>query len=239
MQKIRTDKVSSDKDKEIDSWKKKCEEKELEIQELRVTIARQQDEKDALTKIHIAEIEKLQEQKEENAQKVSDYEIKVAALNIALREATQKKDEAEEQLKLAGFKMHEAVAERQKVENELLRTMIVKGEELSQLKDAKYKLELEIRDLRQKCQSLEIENKDQQVLLHKKNVELAENKLAAAQERHTREITSQRRMSEHLQDENHKLKRQLSEFQGRCLPEHSPAKRSKTDSLVLYLLNTM
>ena len=232
VQKRRTDKVSSDKDKEISTWKRKCREKEREIQELHVKIAQQEREKDSLTKMYMAEIAKLQEEKKESAQKVADYEIKVTALNNALRESAQKKEEAEQQLKLADSKMHEAVAERHKVENELLRTMIMKGEELSQLKDAKYKLEIEIRDLKQKCQSLKMENKDQQVLLCQKDKELVENKLAEAEEKHdncARELRDQRRMSESLQDENHKLKRQLSQVQGRCLPQGSQAKRSKTD----------
>ena len=229
VQKRRADKVSSDKDEEINSWKRKCEEKEREIQELLATISQQEQEKDALRKTHQAEIEKLQEQKKESAQKVADYEIKVAALNDSVRAATQKKEEAEQQLKIADSKMQEAVAERQKVENELLQSMLTKGEELSQLKEANYKLELEIRDLRHKNQSLAMENKDQQVLLHQKDKELAEHKLAETEERCARELSNQRRQSQHIQDENHKLKRQLSEFQGRCLASDSPAKRSKTD----------
>ena len=232
VQKRRTDRVSSDKDKEISSWKRKCEEKEREIQELHATIAQHEQDKDTLTKIHIAELAKLQEQKKESTQKVADYEIKVAALNDALRESTLKKEEAEQQLKLADSKMHEAVAERHRVENELLRSMIEKEKELSRLKDANHKLELEISNLRRKNQSLAMDKKDQEVLLSQKDRELAEHKLAEAEEKHdccARELRDQRRMSEHLQDENHNLKRQLSELQERYSVFESPAKRSKTD----------
>lgn len=63
VQKRRTDKVSSDKDKEISSWKRKCKEKEREIQELHATIAQHERDKDTLTKRHLAELAKLQEQK--------------------------------------------------------------------------------------------------------------------------------------------------------------------------------
>lgn len=114
--------------------------------------------------------------------------------------------------------MHEAVAERHRVENELLRSMIEKEKELSRLKDANHKLELEISNLRHKSQSLAVKNKDQEVLLSQKGRELAEHKLAEAKEKR-----------EHLQDENHNLKRQLSEFQERCSVSECPAKRSKTD----------
>ena len=172
---------------------------------------------------------KLQEQKDESAQKVADYEINLANLNNALRAATQKKEEAEKQLKIAGSKMQEAVTERHKIENELLRSMMKKEEELSRLREANCQLELEIRDLRYKNQSLAMENKDQQVLLHQKDKELAEHKLAETEERCARELSNQCRQSQHIQDENHRLKRQLSEFQGRCSASDSPAKRSKTN----------
>lgn len=232
VQKRHTDKVSSDKDKEINSWKRKCKEKEHEIQELHATIAQHEQDKDTLTKKYMAEIAKLQEQKKESAQKVADYESKVAALNDALRESTLKKEEAEQQLKLADSKMHEAVAERHKVENQLLRSMIEKERELSRLKDANHKLEVEIGNLRHKNQSLVVDKKDQEILLSQKDRELAEHKLAEAEEKHdncARELIDQRRLSQHLQDENHNLKRQLSEIQDRCTTFESPAKRSKTD----------
>lgn len=128
--------------------------------------------------------------------------------------------------------MHEAVAERHKVENELLRSMVEKEKELSQLKDANHKLELEISNLMHKNQSLVMDKKDQEILLSQKDRELAEHKLAEAEEKHdncARELRDQRGMSIHLQDENHKLKRQLSEIQERCSASESPAKRSKTD----------
>ena len=232
VQKEQTDKVSSDKDKEINCWKRKCEEKEHEIQELRVKIAQQEQEKEALTKMCMVEIAKLQEQKKESAQKVADYEMKVELLDNALREATQKKEEAMKQLKIANCKRQEAVAERHKVENELLRSMIEKERELSRLKDANHRLELEISDLKHKNHSLVINKKDQEVLLHQKDKELVEHKLAEAEERHdncARKLNDERRTSQHLQDENHTLKRRLSEFQMECSALDSPAKRSKTD----------
>lgn len=61
VQKRQSDKVSSNKDKEINSWKRKCKEKEREIEELHATIAQHEREKDTLTKMYMAEIAKLQE----------------------------------------------------------------------------------------------------------------------------------------------------------------------------------
>lgn len=231
-QKRRADKVSNDKDIEINSWKKKCEQKECEIQELRVTIAKQEQEKSKLTKAHVAEILKLREQQQESARKLESYEEKVAALDRALNEANQKKSEAEEQLKEADSKIQQAERERHQAEIQLLHNLVAKERELSQLKEENHKLELEIKKLECKNQELAMETKDKQVLLHQKDKELAEHKLAEVEEKHetcVRELTSERRQSLCLQNENHQLKRQLSEFQEKCVANESPAKRSKTE----------
>ena len=231
-QKQRAHKVSSDKDIEINCWKKKCEEKEHEIIELREMIAEQEQEKDRLTKTHVAEILKLKERQEGSARKVESYKLKVAALDTALKEATQRKEEAEQQLKEADSKIQQAEAERYKAEIKLLHSVVAKEKELSQLKDANNRLELEIKDLEYKNQTLVMKGKDKEVLLHQKDKELAEHKLKAAEEKHdscVRELRSERRQSQSLKTENHQLKRQLSEFQERCLDTESPAKRPKTE----------
>lgn len=228
-QKSRADKVANEKDIEINSWKKQCEEKECEIQMLRVTIARQEKEKMELAKTHRAEIVKLQKRQRESACEIEEYDKKVAALDAALKEATQKKEVAEQQLKEADSKIKEAEAEQYKAVIKLLENMCAKEKELSQLKEANLKLTIEIKELECKNKCLDLVTKEQEVRLHQKDKELAEHKQAAAEERHTRELTSQRRHSEQLQDENNELKRQLSEYQERVSAQESLAKRSKSN----------
>ena len=227
-QKSRADKVANEKDIEINSWKKQCEEKECEIQMLRVTIARQEREKMELAKAHRAEIVKLQKRQRESAHEIEEYDKKVAALDAALKEASQKKEVAEQQLKEAGSKIKEAEAEQYKAVIKLLENMCAKEKELSQLKEANLKLTIEIKELECRNKCLVVETKEKEALLHQKDKELAEHKQAAAEERHARELKSERRQSRQLQDENNELKRQLSEYQEKISAQESLAKRSKT-----------
>ena len=227
-QKSRADKVANEKDIEINSWKKQCEEKECEIQMLRVTIARQEREKMELAKAHRAEIVKLQKRQRESAHEIEEYDKKVAALDAALKEASQKKEVAEQQLKEAGSKIKEAEAEQYKAVIKLLENMCAKEKELSQLKEANLKLTIEIKELECKNKCLDLVTKEQEARLHQKDKELAEHRQAAAEERHARELTSERRQSRQLQDENNELKRQLSEYQEKISSQESLAKRSKT-----------
>ena len=230
-QKSRADKVANEKDIEINSWKKQCEEKESEIQMLRVTIARQEREKMELAKAHRTEIVKLQKRQRESAREIEEYDKKVAALDAALKEAAQKKEAAEQQLKEADSKIKEAEAEQYKAVIKLLENMCAKEKELSQLKEANLKLTIEIKELECKNKCLVVETKEKEALLHQKDKELAEHKQAAAEERHNTcalELRSERRQSKQLQDENNELKRQLSEYQEKVSAQESLAKRSKT-----------
>ena len=156
----------------------------------------------------------------------------MAVLDSALKEATQKKEEAEQMLKEAGSRIKEAEAEQYMAVIKLLENTCAKEKELSQLKEANLRLEIEIRDLENKNQCLVVQTKEQEVLLHQKDKELAEHKQAAAEEKHktcTRELRHERRQSEQLLFENSELKRQLSEYQERVSAEESLAKRSKTE----------
>ena len=231
-QKSRADKVANEKDIEINSWKKQCEEKECEIRMFRVTIARQEREKMELAKAHRAEIVKLQKRQRESAHEIEEYDKKVAALDAALKEATQKKEVAEQQLKEADSKIKEAEAEQYKAVIKLLENMCAKEKELSQLKEANLKLTIEIKELECRNKCLVVETKEQEALLHQKDRELAEHRQAAAEEKHNtcaRELKSERRQSKQLQDENNELKRQLSEYQEKISAQESLAKRSKTN----------
>ena len=221
-QKMRANKLSNQKDIEINSLKIRYEEKESEIQMLRVTIARQEQEKRKLTEVHKAEIKKRQDK---YVREVDEYKEKVKALDSALKEATQKKEEAEQQLKEAHSEIEVAKLEKHKVTIELMKEMLEKEKELSQIKEDNLKLEIEIKDL-------VVHTKEQEALLHQKDKELAEHKQAAAEEKHdtcAKELRSQRRHSQQLLDENNKLKRQLSEYLERVSATESLAKRSKTE----------
>lgn len=230
-QKRRADRISNEKDIEINSWRKQCEEKESEIKMLRVTIARQEREKRELNTMHMAEIKKLKQRQDEYARELDNYQERVTTLDNALKEANDKKDVAEQQLKEANAKCKEAETEQLKAVIKLLQDMCEKEKELSLLKEAKLKLEIEIKELECRNKSLDVVNKEQEALLHQKDKELAEHKQAAAEEKHNtcaQELKSQRRRSKQLQDENSQLKRQLSEVQERVSAEESLAKRSKT-----------
>jgi hypothetical protein len=106
--------------------------------------------------------------------------------------------------------------------------MCAKEKELSQ---ANLKLTMEIQELECKNKCLDLVTKELEARLHQKDKELEEHtsKQAATEERHARELKAQRRHSEQLQDENNKLKRQLSEYQERTSAQESLAKRSKTN----------
>ena len=128
--------------------------------------------------------------------------------------------------------MQQAENERKEIQLKLVMNLLEKEKELSQLKETNHKLELEIKDLVCANQKLEMVSKDQQVLLHQKDKELAEHKLTVAEEKKEtceRDLVSQRRMSVQLQEENHHLKRQISDYQQQTSLMESPAKRSKTD----------
>ena len=183
-QKLRADKISNEKDIEINAWKKQCEERECEIQMLRVTIARQEKEKRELAKAHMSEIRKLRQRQNESSRQIAEYEEKVEVLDSALKVATQKKEEAEQKLKEAGCRIKEAEAERYMAVIKLLENMCAKEKELSQLKEANLRLEIEIKELENQNQCLVVKTKEQEVLLHQKDKELAEHKQAAAEEKH-------------------------------------------------------
>ena len=111
MQKLRTDKVATEKDKEINSWKKRYEEKEREIEMLRDKIARQEKEKRELMREHMARIKGLVVQQKESARLVSEYEVKLEDLDAALKQAIEEKEVAEQQLKEANSKIQLAEIE--------------------------------------------------------------------------------------------------------------------------------
>jgi hypothetical protein len=231
-QKLRTDKVATEKDKEINSWKKCYEEKEREVEMLREKIARQEKEKRDLIRDHMARIKDLVVQQKEGARLVREYEVKVECLDAALNQAIKEKEVAEQQLKEANSKMELAEVEQLKAIFNLMKELRAKDKEWAMLKDANHKLEKEIMRLEFNNQGLVIITKEQEAVIHQKDKELADEKRAAAEARHdtcAHQLVSERRQSMQLQNENTQLKRQLSELQERMSATESLAKRSKTD----------
>ena len=218
-EKKRADRVSNDKNIEIISLRNTCREKEREIKALHAAIAKQEQEKEELTTKFMNE---LAEQREESAQKAASYTAEIASLNKALKDANQEKQEAEDELKAAHTKIQEAESERCKIHLQLMKNLLEKEQELSRLKDLKHKLELE-------NQKLEIEKRDQQVLIHQKDKVIAEQKLELTEKKCECNLADQRRHSLLLQNENDKLKRQLSEYQELPSKHKSVPSRSETD----------
>ena len=225
VQKLRTDKVATEKDKEINSWKKCYEEKEREVEMLRAKIARQEKEKRELIRDHMAKIKDLVVQQKESSRLVREYEVKVGYLDAALNQAIEEKEAAEQQLKEANSKMELAEVQRLQAMFDLMKELRAKDKDWAMLKDANHKLEKEIMRLEFDNQELVIITKEQEAVIHQKDKELAEEKRAAC----AHELVSERRQSVQLQNENTQLKRQLSELQERMSATESLAKRSKTD----------
>ena len=191
-QKLKVDEITSQKDAEIKKWKKECEQMQQDIDILQTKISEQENEKHFLTTKYMSEIQALREKHERIIQ---EYETKVSILEKKRQEATRKKEQAELKLKQADIKIQQAETDKCRVEIMFWRTMSEKHKELSDLKDQKYSLELEIERLHRKNCSLEVQ-------VHQKDKEIAEHKLS-----------SERRQSKQLQDENTELKRQVSEYQ--------------------------
>ncbi|MCG8623967.1 MAG: hypothetical protein MJE68_18500, partial [Proteobacteria bacterium] len=232
VQKLRTDKVATEKDKEINSWKKCYEEKEREVEMLRAKIARQEKEKRELIRDHMAKIKDLVVQQKESARLVREYEVKMEYLDAALNQAIKEKEAAEQQLKEAESKMELAEVQQLQAMFNLMKELRSMDKEWVVLKDANHKLEKEIMRLKLDNQQLVIITKEQKAIIHQRDKELAEEKQAAAEARHdtcAHELNSERRQSMQLQNENAQLKRQLSELQERMSAAESLAKRSKTD----------
>jgi hypothetical protein len=97
--------VATEKDKEINSWKKYYEENEREVEMLREKIARQEKEKHELIRDHMARIKDIVVQQKEGARLVREYEVKVEYLDAAMSQAIKEKAVAEQQLKVANSKL--------------------------------------------------------------------------------------------------------------------------------------
>ena len=203
-QKLNNEKIASEKDAEIEKWKKECEQMQQDINELRMKINEQEAEKHLLATKYMSQMQAL---RKEHARILQEYETKVGILDKQLQEAIRKKEITELKLKETDAKVHQAENEKLRIEIMFWRTMSEKHKELSDMKDEKYRLELEIERLHR-------DNHDLQILVHKKDKEIAEHKLSDEQ-----------RQSKQLQEENTELKRQVSEYEDQL---SGIAKRAQT-----------
>ena len=203
-QKLNNEKIASQKDAEIEKWKKECEKMQQDIEELRMKINEQETEKHLLATKYMSQMQAL---RKEHARILEEYETKVGILDKQLKEAMHKKKMTELKLKEADAKVQQAENDKLKIEIMFWRTISEKQKELSDIKDGKYHLELEIERL---CRN----NHDLEILVHKKDKEIAEHKLS-----------DERRQSQQLQEENVELKRQVSKYEDQL---SGIAKRAQT-----------